>query len=100
MGIDIVFPHIVQKHFLIGIVQILLMLDILITLDSEVNVHVLFRSAPSGCAPSLLYGDDCFSFVPKPLQAAFRLARKTDEAGVSVVPAELSVAFSREGGGV
>ena len=66
MNIEIVFSHIAQRHLFVGKVQILLMLNVLNKLDSEFKVHVLFRSAPS----SLLYGDDCFSSLPKPLQTA------------------------------
>ena len=76
-------------------VQILLMLAVLFTQDS--NVEDLFCGASSGSEPSLSFNNYFFSlrFKPKPIQDDFQhdFARMTDEADSSVVLAQLQVAF-------
>ena len=69
------------------IVQILLMLEVLFTKDSE--VAGLFRGASSGSKPGLFYSNHLFGF--KPIQDDFQhgFARVNDGANGSVVLAEL-----------
>ena len=70
-------------------VQILLMLEVLFTQDSE--AEVLFCGAPSGSKTSLFFSNYLFSLGFEPFQDDFQydFARMTDEAGSSVVLAEL-----------
>ena len=76
-------------------VQILLMLEVLLTQDSE--VEDLFRGASSGCEPSPVFGNYLLKSGFKPIQDAFSMtARMFDEADSSAVLAELQVALFRE----
>ena len=77
-------------------VQILLMLEVLFTLDSK--VEDMFCCASFGSEPSLLFSNYFFSLGFKPIQDDFQhdFARMTDEADSSVVLAELQVALFRE----
>ena len=83
-------------HLPAGMVQILLMLEVLFTQDSK--VEDLFCGASSGSEPSLLYSNYFFSLGFKPIQDDFQhdFARMTDEADSSVGLAELQVALFRE----
>ena len=75
-------------------VQILPMLEVLFTQDSE----DLFCGASSGSEPSLFFSNYFFSLGFKPIQDDFQhdFARMTNEADSSVVLAELQVALFRE----
>ena len=77
-------------------VQILLMLEVLFTQDSE--VEDLFCGASSGSEPSLFFSNYFFSLGFKPIQDDFQhdFPQMTDEADSSVVLAELEVALFRE----
>ena len=77
-------------------VQILLVLEVLFTQDSE--VEDLFCGASSGSEPSLFFSNYFFSLGFKPIQDNFQhdFAWMTDEADNSVVLAELQVALFRE----
>ena len=74
-------------------VQILLMLEVLFTQDSE--VEDLFCGASYGSEPSLFFSNYFFSLGFKHIQDDFQhdFALMTDEAGSSVVLAELQVAL-------
>ena len=91
-------PYSVKGCFEIkeDIVQILLMLEVLFTLDSK--VEDLFCDASSGSEPSLIFSNYFFSLGFKPIQYDFLhdFVRITDEADSSVVLAELQVALFRE----
>ena len=80
------------------IVQILLMLEVLFTQDSDVGD--LLCGASSGSEPSLFFSNYryFFSLGFQPIQDDFQhdFARMTDEADSSVVLAELQVALFRE----
>ena len=71
------------------IVQVLLILEVLFTQDSE--VEDLFRGASPGSEPSLFFSNYLFGLGFKPIQDDFQhnFARVTDEADGSVVLAEL-----------
>ena len=77
-------------------VKILLMLEVLFTQNSK--VEDLFCGAPSSSEPSLFFSNYFFSLGFKSIQDDFQhdFARMTDEAGSSVVLAELQVALFRE----
>ena len=77
-------------------VQILLVLEVLFTQDSE--VEDLLSGASSHSEPSLFCSDYFFSLGFKPIQDNFQhdFAWMTDEADSSVVLAELQVALFRE----
>ena len=77
-------------------VQILLVLEVLFTQDSE--AENLFCGASSGSDPSLFFSNYFFSLGFKPIQDNFQhdFAWVTDEANSSVVLAELQVALFRE----
>ena len=77
-------------------VQILLMLEVLLTQDSK--VEDMFCGAYSGSEPSLFFSNYFFSLRFKPIQDDFQhdFARMTNEAYTSVVLAELQVALFRE----
>ena len=77
-------------------VQILLMLEMLVTQDSKVEDH--FCGASSGSEPSLFFSNYFFSLGFEPIQEDFQhdFARMIDEADSSVVLAELQVALFRE----
>ena len=77
-------------------VQILLVLEVLFTQDSE--VEDLFCGAFSGSEPSLFFSNYFFSLGFKPIQDNFQhdFVCMTDEADSSVVLAELQVALFRE----
>ena len=77
-------------------VQILLVLEVLFTQDSE--VEDLFCGASSGSEPSLFFSNYFFGLGFKPIQDNIQhdFARMTDEADSSVVLAELQVALFRE----
>ena len=77
-------------------VQILLVLEVLFTQDSE--VEDLFCGASSGSEPSLFFSNYFFSLWFKPIQDNFQhdFACMTDEADSSVGLAELQVALFRE----
>ena len=70
-------------------VQILLMLEVLFTQDSE--VEDLFRGASSSSEPGLLFSNYLFGLGFKPVQDDFQhdFAQVTDEADGSVILAEL-----------
>ena len=91
-------PYSVKGFFEISedMVQILPMLEILLTHDSK--VEDLFCGASSGSEPSLFFSNYFFSLGYKPIQDDFQhdYARMTDEADSSVVLAELQVALFRE----
>ena len=91
-------PYSVKGFFEIDedMVQILLVLEVLFTQDSE--VEDLFCSASSGSEPSLFFSNYFFSLGFKPIQGNFQhdFAWMTDEADSSVVLAELQVALFRE----
>ena len=91
-------PYSVKGLFEIDedMVQILLMLEVLFTQDSE--VEDLFCGASSGSEPSLFFSNYFFSLGFKPIQDNFQhdLAWMTDEADSSVVLAELQVVLFRE----
>ena len=74
-------------------VQILLVLEVLFTQDSE--VEDLFCGASSGSEPSLFFSNYFFSLGFKPIQDNFQhdFAWMTDEADSSVVLVELQVAL-------
>ena len=76
------------------IVQILLMLEVLFTQDSE--VEGLFYAASSSSESNLFFSNYFFGF--KQIQDDFQheFARMTDEAVSSVVLAELHVALFRQ----
>ena len=78
-------------------VQILLVLEVLFTQDSE--VEDLFCGASSGSEPSLFFSNYFFSLGFKPVQDNFQhdFAWMTDEADSSVVLAELRVASNELG---
>ena len=77
-------------------VQILLLLEVLFTL--EFKAGDLFCGASSGSESSLSFSNYFFSLRFKPIQDEFQhdFARMTDEADSSVVLAELQVALFRE----
>ena len=91
-------PYSVKGFFEMNedMVQILLMLKVLFTQDSE--VEDLFCCASSGSEPSLFFSNYFFSLGFKPIQDDFQhdFARMTDETASSVVLAELHVALFRE----
>ena len=91
-------PYSVKGFFEISedMVQILLMLEGLLTQDSK--VEDLSCGASSGSEPSLFFSNYFFSLGFKPIQDYFQhdFARMTDEADSSVVLAELLVALFRE----
>ena len=70
-------------------VQILPMLEVLLTQDSK--VEDLFCGAPSRSEPSLLFNNYLFSLGFKPIQDDFQddFARRTDGANSSLILAEL-----------
>ena len=70
-------------------VQILLMLKVLFTQDSE--VEDLFCSASPGSEPSLFFSNDLFSLGCEPVQddSQHDFTWMTDEANGSVILAEL-----------
>ena len=69
-------------------VQILLMLEILFTYDSEVKD--LFCGAPSGSEPSLFFSNHLSAWGLSLFQMTFHdFARMTDEADSSVALTEL-----------
>ena len=82
-------PYSVKGFFEINedMLQILLVLEVLFTQDSE--VEDLFCGASSGSEPSLFFSNYFFSLGFKPIQ-------DTDEADGSVVLAELQVTLFRE----
>ena len=92
--------HTLSKAFLKSMktcmVQILLMLEVLLTQDSK--VEDLFSGASFGSEPSLFFSNYFFSLGFKPIQDDFQhdVARMTDDAGSSVVLAELQIALFRE----
>ena len=91
-------PYSVKGLFEISedMVQILLMLEVLFTQDSK--IEDLICGAPFGSEPSLFFSNYFFSLGFQPIQDDFQhdFARMTDEAGSSVVLAELQVALFRE----
>ena len=91
-------PYSVKGFFEIDddMVQILLVLEVLFTQDSE--VEDLFCGASSRSEPSLFFSNYFFSLGFKPIQDNFQhdFAGMTDEADSSVVLAELQVALFRE----
>ena len=91
-------PYSVKGFFEIDedMVQILLVLEVLFTQDSE--VEYLFCGASSRSEPSLFSSNYFFSLGFKPIQDIFQhdFAWMTDEADSSVVLAELQVALFRE----
>ena len=91
-------PYSVKGFFEINedMVQILLVLEVLFTQDSE--VEDLFCGASFGSEPSLFFSNYFFSLGFQPIQDDFQhdFARMTDEADSSVVLAELQVALFRE----
>ena len=91
-------PYSVKGIFEInkGMVQILLMLEVLFTQDSKVKN--LFCGASSGSEPSLFFRNYFFSLGFKPIQDDFQhdFARTTDDSDSSVVLTELQVALFRE----
>ena len=70
-------------------VQILLMLEVLLTQDSE--VEDLFRGATSGSEPGLFFSNCLLGLGFKPIQDDFQhnFAQVIDEADVFVVLVEL-----------
>ena len=70
-------------------VQILLILEVLFTLNSK--VEDLFCGAPCGSERSLVFSNYLFGFGFKPIQNDFQhdYARMLEEIGSSVVLAEL-----------
>ena len=88
-------PYSVKGFFEIDedMVQILLVLEVLFTQDSE--VEDLFCGASSRSEPSLFFSNYFFSLRFKPIQDNFQhdFAWMTDEADSSVVLAELQVAL-------
>ena len=91
-------PYSIKGFFEINedTVQILLMLEELLTQDSKVKD--LFCGASSGSEPSLFFSNYFFSLGFQPIQDDFQhdFARMIDEADSSVVLAELQVALFRE----
>ena len=91
-------PYSVKGFFEIDedMVQILLVLEVLFTQDSE--VEDLFCGASSRSEPSLFFSNYFFSLGFKPIQDNFQhdFAGMTDEADSSVVLAELQVGLFRE----
>ena len=91
-------PYSVKGFFEIDedMVQILLVMEVLFTQDSE--VEDLFCGASSSSAPSLFFSNHFFSLGFKSIQDNFQhdFSRMTDEADSSVVLAELQVALFRE----
>ena len=91
-------PYSVKGFFEIneGMVQILLMLEVLFTYDSK--AADLFCGASSGSELSLFFSSYFFSLGFKPIQDDFQhdFARMTDEADSSVVLTELQLALFRE----
>ena len=91
-------PYSVKGFFEINedMVQILLMLEVLLTQDSK--VEDLFCGASSGSEPSLFFSNYFFSLGFQPIQDNLQhdFARMTGEADSSVVLAELQVALFRE----
>ena len=91
-------PYSVKGFFEIDedMVQILLVLEVFFTQDSE--VEDLFCGASSGSEPSLCFSNYFFRLGFKPIQDNFQydFACMTDEADSSVVLAELQVALFRE----
>ena len=89
-------PYSVKGFFEINedMVQILLMLELLFTQDSE--VEDLFCGASSASEPSLFFSNYFFSLGFKPIKDDFQhdFARMTDDS--SVVLAELQVALFKE----
>ena len=77
-------------------VQILLMLEVLLTQDSKVKD--LFCGASPGSESSLFFSNYFFSMGFQPIQDDFQhdFARMTDKDDNSVVLAELQVALFRE----
>ena len=88
-------PYSVKGFFEIDedMVQILLVLEVLFTQDSE--VEDLFCGASSGSEPSLFFSNYFFSLGFKPIQDNVKhdFAWMTDEADSSVVLAELQAAL-------
>ena len=91
-------PYSVKGFYEISedIVQILLMLEVLFTQDSE--VEDLFYGSFPGSELSLFFRNYFFSLGFKPIQDDFQhdFARMSDEADSSVVLAELQVALFKE----
>ena len=91
-------PYSVKGFFEISedMVQILLMLEVLFTQDSE--VEDMFCGASSGSEPTLFFSNYFFSLGFEPIQDDFQhnFAQLTDEIDSSVVLAELQVALFRE----
>ena len=91
-------PYSVKDFFEINLdmLQILLMVEVLFTQDSQ--VEDLFCGALFNSEPSLFFRNYFFSFGFKPIQDEFQpdFARIIDEADSSVVLAELQVALFRE----
>ena len=91
-------PYSVKGFFEINedMVQIMLMLEVLLTQDSK--VEDLFCGVSSGSEPSLFFSNYFFILGFKPIQDDFQhdFARMTDEADSSVVLAELQVVLFRE----
>ena len=91
-------PYSVKGFFEINedMVQILLVLEVLFTQDSE--VEDLFCGASSGSEPSLFFSNYFLRLGFKPIQDNFQhdFAGMTDEADSSVVLAELQVSLFRE----
>ena len=91
-------PYSVKGFFEINedMVQILLLLEVLFTQDSE--VEDLFCGASSGSEPRLFFSNYFLSLGFKPIQDNFQhdFDCMTDEADSSVVLAELQVALFRE----
>ena len=88
-------PYSVKDFFEISedMVQILLMLEVLFTQDSKVEVLLCITSP--GSEPSLFFSNYFFSVGLKPIQDDFQrdFARMTDEADRSAVLTELQVAL-------
>ena len=80
-------PYSSQGFFEISedMLQILLMLEILLTQDSK--DRYLFFGTPSGSEPSLFFSNYLFGLGFKPVQDDFRhdFAHMTDEAHISII---------------
>ena len=91
-------PYSVKGFFEIneGMVQILLMLEVLFTWVSK--VEDLYCGTSSGSEPSLFFSNNIFSLGFNPIQDDFQhdFARMTDVADSSVVLAELQIALFKE----
>ena len=91
-------PYSVKGFFEVNedMIQILLMLEVLLTQDSKVKD--LFCGSSSSSTPSLFFSNYFYGLGFKPIQDDFQhdFARMTDEADSSLVLAELQVALFRE----